>query len=56
MNNQTSFGGYGTVRADLTQTVEAKIAAMKKDQFQTMTFPMLVSGDQKRAAGEVVKK
>ena len=43
MNNQTSVGGYGTVRADLTQAVEAKMATMKKDQFQTMTFPMLVS-------------
>ena len=43
MNNQTSVGGHGAVRADLTQAVEAKMATMKKDQFQTMTFPMLVS-------------
>lgn len=48
MNSQTSVGGYGTVRADLTQAVEAKMATMKKDQFQTMTFPMLVSSRVKR--------
>ena len=57
MNNQTSVGGYGTVRADLTQAVEAKMATMKKDQFQTMTFPMLVSSRVKngrRRGGEKI--
>ena len=43
MNIQTSVGGYGTFRADLAQAVEAKMATMEKDQFQSMTFPMLVS-------------
>ena len=43
MNIQATAGGYGTLRVDLTQAVEAKMSNMKKDQFETMTFPMLVS-------------
>ena len=42
-SHQASSGGHSTLRADLAQAVEAKMATMKKDQFQTMTFPMLVS-------------
>ena len=52
MNIHTSVGGYGTFRADLAQAVEAKMATTEKDQFQSMTFPMLVS-EKKTVAGKI---